>query len=307
MDMENYDIIILGGGPSGLTAAIYAAREKLKVAVIEQGAVGGQMATTNEIENYPGMDSIDGAELASLMANQAKKFGAKIIEYAEVKEARLEGDAKIIKTAKGDFSAKAVIISTGAREKKLGVPGETELKGRGVSYCATCDGPFFRDRDVAVIGGGNSAISEALHLVKFAKSVTIIHRRQTLRADMERQERARQNPKIKFMLDCTVEEIAGEGKVQHVKIANLKTNEKQDVAVDGVFIYIGTLPNTELFRGQVELDKRGHVMIDTNCKTNLKGVFASGDATNFGVKQVATAVGLGTVAALSASAFISGE
>lgn len=303
--MEIYDVIILGAGPAGLTAAIYASRELMKTAVIDKGVAGGQIAWAGTIENYPGFESISGQQLTSSMASQAKKFGAQIVELNEVKSIELDGKIKKVKTAKTEFLAKSIIIATGAREKKLGVKGENELKGKGVSYCATCDAPFFKDKGVLVIGGGNSAITEAIHLAKFAKSVTIIHRREQLKAEKSRQEAAKSNPKIKFLLNKTVEEIFGTNKVEGVKLKDAKTGKTSELKCDGIFIYVGTLPNTELFAGKLALDKNNQIIIDEDCKTSIAGVFAAGDVTNSKIKQVATAVGSGAIAAISASSYLS--
>ncbi len=305
--MASYDLIIIGGGPAGLTAALYASRSGLKALVIEKGATGGQIATTPHIENWPGTESIAGPELTDKMAAHAKKFGAEIIEYAEVTGLELEGKMKKVQTAGGSFEAKALILATGSREKKLGIKGETELKGKGVSYCATCDAPFFREKGLVVIGGGNSALEEANYLTKFAKSVTLIHRRSHFRADKVVEDKIRANPKIKIILDAVAEEILGSKNVVGVKIRNTQTGEVSELKCDGIFIYVGMIPNTEFLAGKVALDKYGCIIVDNSKKTNVEGVFAAGDATHSKVKQVVTAAGDGAIAAVEAEKYISGE
>lgn len=305
--MANYDLIIIGAGPAGLTAALYASRSGLKTAIIEKGAIGGQISTTAIIENYPGYESISGPDLTAKMAEHAKKFGAEIMEFTEVLNLDFEGETKKVKTGSGDLEAKAIIIATGSREKKLGAKGETELKGKGVSYCATCDAPFFRNKDVIVIGGGNSALEEANYLTKFANSVTVVHRRGEFRAEKAVQEKVKNNPKIKFIMESTVEEIVGQKKVESVKIKNVKTNSISEIKCDGIFIYVGMIPNSELVAGKLALDKYGQITVDNEMKTNAKGVFAAGDVTNSKVKQVTTATGDGTIAAVFAEKYISGE
>ncbi len=304
--MADYDLIIIGAGPAGLTAGLYASRSGLKTLILEKGAAGGQIAVTALIENYAGYESINGSELTEKMANHARKFGAEIMEFTEVLDIGLAGKTKKAKTPGGEFEANAIILATGNREKKLGVKGESELKGKGVSYCATCDGPFFRDKEAVVVGGGNSAIGEAIHLTKFAKSVTVVHRRAEFRAEKALVDKARENPKIRFLLDSTVEEITGGGKVNSVKIKNVKAGGISELKTDGVFIYAGMLPNSELVKGKVALDQWGYIIVDAERKTNVEGVFAAGDVTNSKVKQVTTAAGDGTIAAIFAEKYIAG-
>lgn len=303
----NYDVIIIGGGPAGLTAALYASRSGLKTALVERGASGGQIATTAVIENYPGYESLTGPELTEKMAAHARKFGAELLEFTEVLGVELGGKVKKLKTMNGELSAKAVIIATGNREKKLGAKGENELKGRGVSYCATCDGAFFRDKEIVVIGGGNSALEEANFLTKFAKSVTIIHRRNEFRAEKAVLDKVKANPKIRYLMETVVEEILGIDKVEKIRIKNVKSGKTSELKTDGVFIYVGMLPNTELFAGKLALDKYGYIIADDERKTDVPGVFAAGDVTNSKVKQVTTAVGDGTTAAVFADRYVSGE
>ncbi len=304
--MSEYDLIIIGAGPAGLTAALYASRSGLRTLAVDKGAAGGQIATTAEIENWPGTESTTGPGFTERLAAHARKFGAEITEFTEVVSLELEGKTKKVKTANGGHEAKAVIIATGAREKKLGIKGEVEFKGKGVSYCAMCDGSFFRSKSVAVIGGGNSALSEAIYLSKFASSVTVVHRRSEFRAEKALVEQAKGNPRIKFLLDSVPEEISGAGKVEKMKVKNAKTGAITDLKADGVFIYVGMLPNSELVKAKLKLDDYGQIVVDREMKTSIKGVFAAGDVTNSRVKQVTTAAADGTIAAVSAEKYLSG-
>ncbi len=305
--MAFYDLIIIGGGPAGLTASIYASRSGLKTLVIEKGSVGGQLGVTAVIENYPGYASIEGAKLTELMATHAKKFGAEIMEFTEAQGLELEGKVKKVQTSNGTFESKSIIIATGNRERKLGVKGESELKGRGVSYCATCDGPFFKGKDILVIGGGNSAVGEAIYLSKFASSVTVVHRRLEFRAEKALVDKAKENPKIKFILESVLDEIKGSNKVEGVKLKNVRTGAISEMKTDGVFIYVGMLPNSELVKGKLALDEWGYIIADNSRRTSVEGVFAAGDVTNSKVKQVTTATGDGTIAAVFAEKYVSGE
>ncbi len=305
--MANYDLIIIGAGPAGLTAALYASRAGLKTLVVEKGAAGGQIATTAVMENWPGTESISGPALTEAMAKHAKKFGAELLEFTEVTGIEIEGPVKKVHTVNGTFEAKALIIATGNREKKLGVPGEAEFKGKGVSYCATCDAPFFREKDVVVIGGGNSALEEAHYLAKFAKSVTVIHRRSHFRADKAVEEKIRAEPKIKIVLDSTVEAIVGAKKAEGVRMLNTKTGKASELKCDGVFIYVGMIPNSELVAGKVALDKYGCVITDADRNASAPGVFAAGDVTHGKVKQAVTAAGDGAIAAVMAEKYMEGE
>ncbi|MBN2122048.1 thioredoxin-disulfide reductase [Candidatus Micrarchaeota archaeon] len=298
METEKYDVIIIGAGPSGLTSAIYCGRAGLSTLVLEKGFCGGQIYLSSLVENYPGVKSTDGATLIATMVSQAKSFGAQILENSPVTEVDLEG--KTVKTEKADYSADSIIISTGNRWRKLGVPGESELVGRGVSYCATCDGPFFKGKEVAVIGGGDSAIEEAMYLTKFASRVYVIHRRDKLRAEKYVQEQAFANEKLEFLWDTQVKEIAGSGKVEKLSLENSKTNETTGLEVSGVFIYIGMLPNTEMFKGALETDERGYIKTNERMQASIKGVYAAGDVRSSPVKQITTATSDGTVAAVSA-------
>jgi thioredoxin reductase (NADPH) len=300
--MEN--LIILGSGPAGWTAAIYAGRAQLEPLLITGIAVGGQMALTSEVENYPGFpQGISGQELNQLMQQQAERFGTKV-QMDEVTAVELSNHPFRVTTYGDEYEAKALVIATGASPRKLGVPGEADLTGRGVSYCATCDGFFYQDRKVVVVGGGDAAIEEAIFLTKFASQVYVVHRRNRLRAEKVFQERAFRNEKIEFVWDSVVMEIMGEGKVTGVRLKNVKTEEESVLETDGVFIYIGVIPNTGFLEGELELDERGYIVTDRQGHTSVPGVFASGDVQERVLKQVSTAVGSGAMAAMEAEKFI---
>ncbi len=297
-------VLILGSGPAGLSAALYAARGNLEPVVLTGMDLGGQASLTNIIENYPGFpDAVGGQELSDLFQKQAEKFGARV-EYDTATEVDLSERPFKIKTYNGMYLAESLIIATGAQATRLDVPGEKELTGRGVSYCATCDGWFFKDKDVVVVGGGDSALEEGLFLTRYAKSVTIIHRRDSLRAGVILQERAFNHPKIKFIWDSTISEIVGTEKVTQVKVNNLKTNEVMDLATDGVFIFIGHIPNTQMFAGMLELDEHGYIQTDNRLTTNIPGVFVAGEAGDPHFRQVVTSAGMGAAAAMQAIKFL---
>ncbi|MGC8786947.1 MAG: thioredoxin-disulfide reductase [Anaerolineae bacterium] len=297
-------VVILGSGPAGLTAAIYAARSQLSPLVLTGPMLGGQAATTSEIENYPGFpNGIGGMELMQLMQQQAERFGARI-EMDEVLEVDLRRHPFTMKTYSTTYESNTLIIATGVSPRLLGVPGEDKFKGRGVSYCATCDGFFYKDKTVVVVGGGDSAVEEALYLTRFASKVYIVHRRDQLRAQKIVQERAFQNNKIEFKWDSVVTEITGTERVTGVRIRNVKTGEESLLMADGVFTYIGNVPNTQLFTGQLELDELGYIITDRRMHTSVPGVFAAGDVQEHVLKQVATAVGSGAIAAMEAEKFI---
>ncbi|MCX7720333.1 MAG: thioredoxin-disulfide reductase [Dictyoglomus thermophilum] len=301
---EEQDVIILGGGPAGLTAGIYAGRNLWRTLIIEKAIVGGNAALTEKIDNYPGFpEGITGEELVKRMEVQAKKFGSKILE-ADVLSLKIDGNWKIVETSNGVFRAPTLIIATGTRPKKLGVPGEKEFIGKGVSYCAVCDGAFFTGKKVAVIGGGDSAVEEAIYLTKFAEEVTIIHRRDTLRAEKINQQRAFSNPKIKFLWSHIVKAIEGEKKVEKLILEDLKTGETKIFPVDGVFIYIGLIPNTELFKGILNLDSNGFIITDEKMHTSIPGIYAAGDVRGKILRQVVTAVSDGAIAGMEASKFL---
>jgi thioredoxin reductase (NADPH) len=301
-----YDVIIIGGGPAGLTAGLYTSRARLKTLLIEKGLAGGQVANTEFIENYPGFDEgISGQELSRRMEVQAKKFGTEIIQ-GTVKQISLNGKIKKIILDENEqiYEAKTVIIATGAHPKPLGVEGEDRLRGKGVSYCATCDGAFFKGEKIAVIGGGDSAVEEALFLTRFAEIVHIIHRRDKLRATKIAQERAFANEKIRFIWDSVVKKIDGEDSVKAIHLRNVKTGEESILEVSGVFIYIGYIPNTEFIKGLVELNENNYIITNDEMMTSVTGIFAAGDVRAKSLKQIATAVGDGATAAVSAARYI---
>jgi len=304
--METRELVIIGGGPAGLAAAIYGARAALNPLVLERGVPGGQAATTEWIENYPGFeDGIGGFELMVHMQRQAEKFGAEF-KNADVTGIKKENGIFILNTSTGEIGAKTVIIATGAEPKELGVPGEREFRGRGVSYCATCDGNFFRGKTVAVVGGGDSALEEAIYLTKLVEKVYLIHRRDGFRAAKVIQERAKANPKIEFVLNTVVEEIAGERKVEKVIVKNVQTGEKSEIPVDGVFIYVGLKPNTAFLEGFLELEN-GYIKTDENMATAIPGLFAAGDVRLKDLRQVVTAVADGAQAAVAAEKYLEGN
>ena len=300
-----YDVVIIGGGAAGLAAAVYSVRAMLKTLVIERQAIGGQILYTGEIENYPGFpEPISGPDLAVLYQRQAERFGAEF-EYDTIKTLNVAGPVKRLVGEEGEYTAKAVIITSGGEHNKLEVPGEEEYSGRGVSYCATCDGNFFRAMDVTVVGGGDAAIDEGLYLTRMAKSVTVVHRRDELRASKILQERGFENSKMDFVWDTAVQEIKGNGVVHSIVLKNLKTGEVSEQVTEGVFIYVGFHPINDFMRGTVELDGAGHVVTDIQMRTNVSGVFAAGDVRAFSERQLANAVGDGVAAALSAYRYIS--
>ncbi|MER5377247.1 thioredoxin-disulfide reductase [Streptomyces sp. NPDC002553] len=304
-DVRN--VIIIGSGPAGYTAALYTARASLKPLVFE-GAVtaGGALMNTTEVENFPGFqDGIMGPELMDNMRAQSERFGAELIPD-DIVSVDLSGEIKTVTDTSGTVHrAKAVIVATGSQHRKLGLPNEDALSGRGVSWCATCDGFFFKDQDIAVIGGGDTAMEEATFLSRFAKSVTIVHRRDTLRASKAMQERAFADPKIKFVWDSEVAEIQGDPKLAGLKLRNLKTGELSDLPVTGLFIAIGHDPRTELFKGQLDLDEEGYLKVAApSTRTNVTGVFAAGDVVDHTYRQAITAAGTGCSAALDAERFL---
>ncbi len=300
-----YDIIIVGAGPGGLTAGIYAGRSKLKTLIFERLSPGGQIAVSDHVDNYPGFpDGISGKELTDRMEKQAVRFGTEIVSD-EVRRIRKDNNLFILETASsGIIKCKAVIIATGADPVKLPVPEEEKFRGKGISYCATCDAAFFKDKVVAVIGGGDTAIADAIYLTKFAKEVIVIHRRDQLRAVKTLQEEAFSNPKIKFQWNSVSEHIIGENKVEGLEIKNVKTGEKKVLKVDGVFVAIGTVPNSKLVANIVELDEKGFIKTDQKRETSLPGMFAVGDVRDTPLRQVVTAAGDGAIAEFSAENYI---
>jgi len=297
--MQKEKVIIIGSGPAGLTAALYTARANLKPLVISGNQLGGQISITNEVENYPGFpEGSSGPELVELMQKQAERFGARVL-IDEVTEVDFkEGSPFHIKTHGDEFEADAVIVTVGASPNRLGVPGEEELIGRGVSFCATCDGFFFRDKDVLVVGGGDSAIEEALFLTRFVNRVRVIHRRDELRAGEALKRRAFENEKIEFVWDSVLEEIRGDGKVESALVRNVKKDEAVTLDTDGVFIFIGHLPNSSFFKEQLELDKNGYLITDDRMMTSVSGVFAAGEIQDSVFRQITTSVGQGAAAGM---------
>jgi thioredoxin reductase (NADPH) len=299
-----YEVVIIGGGPAGLSAGIYTARARLSSLLIEKGLIGGQVANAELVENYPGFpEGISGYDLTELMQRQATKFGLEILT-AEVTGVELSGEQKIVKTSEGDFVVKAMIIASGSEWIKLGIPGEKEFTGKGVSYCAICDGAFFTDQTVAVVGGGNAAITEALSLTKFASKVIVIHRRQELRATRIVQEEAFAEPKIEFLWNTVVEGIEGEDVVKRLRLRNVITGEKSSLDVAGIFIAIGFKPNTNYLKSTLSLDATGHVMTNEKMETEIPGIFAAGDVRSSSIRQIIAAVGDGATAAIYAERFI---
>jgi thioredoxin reductase (NADPH) len=302
-----YDVIIIGSGPAGLTAAIYATRANLKTLIIAGTKWGGQLMLTTEVENFPGFpDGIMGPELMNNMRKQAEKFGTEIVDvdYAQGDLTIPNGPFKITAGDK-QYEGKSVILATGADTKWLGVTGEAERIGHGVSSCAPCDAFFFKNKNVIVVGGGDSAMEEALVLTKFATEVTVIHRNEELKASEIMQKRAKENPKIKFLFNCELKEIKGEGHVEAVTVFNNKTNESSDMPIDGVFVAIGHMPNTKTLKG-IELDEKGYIVVHEHARTNVEGVFTAGDVHDYHFRQAVTAAGFGCMAALEVERYLDG-
>lgn len=302
---NHYNAIVIGAGPAGLTAGIYLSRAKVKTLILNEGIVGGQMVLTHEIANYPGVDNTSGYQLSVIMRNQAKKFGCDIKSNIAIHSLSLTGEIKEVILSDGTvYTADAVILTPGGRSRTLGVPGEDALKGKGISYCATCDGDFFTDKEIIVVGGGNSALEEAVSLTKYASKVTVVHQFDYFQAFEFAIEEARNHPKINFMLESAITGFHGHEKLESVEITDLKSGSKQNFAIDGVFIFIGYVANTEFLEGKIELNKWKEIVVDTDMQTNVKGVFAAGDSIAKKYRQVTTAVADGTIAALAASKYI---
>ncbi|MFO7886956.1 MAG: thioredoxin-disulfide reductase [Eubacteriales bacterium] len=307
--MELYDVAIIGSGPAGLTAGIYAGRARLKTLIIEKEQAGGQIVQTEEVENYPGaLEGDTGPDIVNRMVEQTKKFGVEKVS-TEITDVKLEGGIKTLESKDGEYRAKAVIIATGAEPRFLGCKGEKEFIGKGVSYCATCDGAFFEDLEIYVIGGGDTAVEEAIFLTKFARKVYVVHRRNELRAAKSIQEKAFENKKIEFIWDSTVEEIKGNGLVNGIVLKNKKTGEIQDIkakdSMMGVFIFVGYKPITKLFEGKLEME-RGYIKTDEDMKTSITGVYAAGDARVKNLRQVVTATADGAIAAVHVEKYLEG-
>ena len=302
-----YEVIIVGGGPAGLTAGIYTSRARLRSLLIEKTAVGGQIANAERVENFPGFpDGISGFELGELLHQQAEKFGLETL-FAEVRGVTLQEDQKLAKTDDGDFTTRALTIAGGSSHRELGVAGEKDFTGRGVSYCATCDAAFFREQPVAVVGGGDAAITEALHLARFASAVTVVHRRDQLRASRILQEQALNEPKIHFRWDSIVESIRGKDFVEGVGLRNVKTGEQSTLDVAGVFVSIGFLPETDYLKDILPLDEAGHIITNEKMETSVPGIFAAGDIRHNSARQAITAAGDGATAAIYAEKYLTGH
>lgn len=306
MTSDYHDLVILGGGPAGLTAGMYAARSRMDVMLLEGASCGGQMMTYEMVENYPGFpEGIDAPELARRMADQAGRFGLNIVKDTALSvEVLPETGEKVIRLKDGAIRCRALIVATGAHERKLGVEGENRLRGKGVSYCATCDGAFFQDCVISVVGGGDMAVEEAMYLTRFGREVNVIHRRNELRATRVIQERAFGNPKIRFVWDTVVTGINGDELVEGVTLKNVKSGEISEMATDGVFIFVGTLPRSKFLNGIVPLDKDGFVLVNTEMETNVPGIFAAGDVVSKRLRQVSVSVGEGAAAAFSAEKYL---
>ena len=302
--MNQYDAIIIGAGPAGLTAGIYLARSKIKTLILSDGMPGGQMILTHEIANYPGIESISGYQLASIMKKQALNFGCEIKTNVSISSLELNGEIKKI-TLKDNtqYTSNVVILAPGGKPRTLQIPGEEKFKGRGVSFCATCDGDFFTDKEIVVVGGGNSALEEAIALTKYVRKITIVHQFDYFQAFSHIIEEAYRNPKINFILNSTLSEIYGDDTVKGVKIKNLKDNSTVDYKTDGVFIFIGYTPNTEFLKNIVKVNENNEIVVNKNMETNIKGVFAAGDCIEKRFRQITTAIGDATIAALAATEY----
>lgn len=305
--MENtFDTIIIGGEPAGLTAGIYLARGKTKVLILDTATIGGQMVLTHQIANYPGVEAISGYQLSSTMKKQAKSFGCVIKSSIKITDLSIEGNIKTVKVNdKITYSSKSMILATGGRSRMLNVTGEKQFKGQGISYCATCDGDFFQDREIIVVGGGNSAMEEAVSLTKYASKVTILHEFNHFQAFEHAVQKAKENPKIDFIMESRITEFFGTDKLEKVKYKNLRTGEISKKDIDGVFIFIGYEANTNMFNNtNIELNKWNEVVADGSLKTNIEGVFVAGDLREKRIRQVTTAVADGTIAGISALDYV---
>jgi thioredoxin reductase (NADPH) len=304
--LKNYDVIIVGGGPAGLSAGIYTSRAGLPSLLVEKGAVGGMIINAALVENFPGFaDGISGIDLTRAMHQQAARFGLETLS-AEAIGLKIQGKSMTVATSEGEFSARAVIIAGGSERQKLGVPGETEFIGRGVSYCATCDGAFFRDKVVAVVGGGNAAVTEALELTKFATKVFVVHRRHELRATKVVQEKAFAEKKLEFVWDSTVVEIRGDKSVNKIRIHNVNDGQESELDVDGVFVNVGSHPATDYLKGVLALDAVGAIVVNDKMETGVPGIYAAGDIRSGSIRQAIGAAGDGAVAALNAAKYLGG-
>jgi thioredoxin reductase (NADPH) len=302
---EIFDVIIVGAGAAGLTAGIYSSRAKLSTLILNEGAVGGQMVLTEEIANYPGVESIKGYELAAIMKNQAKSFGCKIKSNIKISKYKFNGEIKEIELTDGRlFKSKTIILTPGGRPRSLNIEGEDRYKGKGISYCATCDGDFFTGKKVVVVGGGNSALEEAVALTKYATQVTIVHQFDKFQAFEHAIREAKANPKIDFVMESELRGFYGNGQLEKVTVEHIPSGNKTELKTDGTFIFVGYQPNTESLEGIVKLNDRREIMVNSEMKTDINGVFAAGDCINKRYRQVTTAVAEGTIAALSASEYL---
>jgi len=306
MDTNNhYNAIVIGGGPAGLTAGIYLSRARLRTLIINEGTVGGQMVLTHEIANYPGVENISGYQLSNIMKKQAKTFGCNIKSNISILNIELEGEVKSLLLSDGNtYTSNSIILTPGGRSRTLGVPGENKFKGKGISYCATCDGDFFTDKEIVVVGGGNSALEEAVSLTKYASKVTIVHQFDHFQAFEYAVEEAQNHPKISFVMESAITAFYGNENIERVDVKNLNTGEITPFKTDGVFVFIGYIPNTEFLNGKVDLNQWGEIVVKSDMSTSISGVYAAGDSIAKRFRQVTTAVGDGTVAALAASNYI---
>lgn len=300
---REYDVVIIGGGPAGLAAGLYAARGRHKTLLLEKGVVGGQISLTELVENYPGVPTVNGFDLAQTMLKQSESYGMET-EYTAVSSLERAREKWLVKTEAGDFIAKAVIVTSGAEYNRLGVPGEERLTGKGVSYCATCDAAFFKGQDVAVVGGGDAAMDEGLFTSRYVDNISVIHRRDELRASAILQERAFANPKMKWVWNTVVEEIVGDGQVSSVKVRDVATGQKRELPLSAVFIFIGQHPNSDFLKGLVKMDNGGHAIVNEWMETDQPGMFAAGDVRQNSARQVASSVGDGVTAAIAADHYI---
>lgn len=306
MNIDNhYEAIVIGGGPAGLTAGIYLARARVKTLIINEGIVGGQIILTHEIANYPGVENISGYQLAVIMKKQAEVFGCVIVNGKSVRNIELENKVKnVVLSDSSTYTSDSIIIAPGGRSRTLGIPGEDIFKGKGISYCATCDGDFFTDKEIVVVGGGNSALEEAVSLTKYAKKVTIVHQLDHFQASEYAIEEARKNSKISFIMRSTLSSFNGNENIKSVDIKNLETKETTNFKTDGVFIFIGYSPNTEFLKDKIELNQKGEIIVKNDLSTNIEGVYAAGDSIEKLFRQITTAVADGTIAALSVSNYL---
>ena len=306
MDSKQYDVIVLGGGPAGLTAGIYLSRAKASTLILDTGTIGGQTVLTFEVANYPGVETTTGYQLSSIMRKQAKTFGCDIKSNVKISDLSIDNELKsVIVNDKIEYKAKAIILATGGRSRMLNVDGEKKYKGKGISYCATCDGDFFQDKEIVVVGGGNSALEEAVALTKYASKVTILHEFDHFQAFEHAVEAAKANPKIDFIMNSRITEFLGDEKLTQIKYKNQQTNEVSEKQIDGVFIFIGYAANTDMLKNtSVKLNERGEIITDQQLKTNIDGVYAAGDNRAVRFRQITTAVADGTISALNALEFL---